>query len=76
VLIAPSVRESDEFISKMANLPKDASKVRTKNNHIFLKKLAVSLRHLLQGCFTALLPAKRNLAFATLLSVSDLIRTI
>jgi len=42
-LIAASIRQPNEFISKVVKLPKDACKVRTKYKHIFLKKVAVSL---------------------------------
>ncbi len=52
LLIAAFIRQSNEFIRKVVKLPKDACKVRTKYNHIFLKKVAVSLRLLLQDCFT------------------------
>ena len=51
-MIAAFIRQPNEFISKVVKLPKDACKVRTKYNHIFLKIVAVSLWHLLQDCFT------------------------
>lgn len=43
LLIAAFIRQPNEFISKVVKLPKDTCKVRTKYEHIFLKKVAVSL---------------------------------
>ena len=47
LLQATSIRQPNEFIGKVVKLPKDSCEVRTKHNHVFLKTVAVSLRHLL-----------------------------
>jgi hypothetical protein len=51
-LLAASISQPQEFVTKVMKLPKNACEVRMKHNQVFLNLLTFSLGHRLGQCVT------------------------